>query len=133
MIYSIYYSIFIYTINIVGFPGGSEHKESACDMGDLGLIPGLGRSPWRREWLPTPVFWPGKFHGQRSLADCSPRGCKRLDTTEWPSLFHNCNIYKYKYSIQIYCISDTHFAEKLSRINSTNNTLSVFSRILWTN
>ena len=82
MIYSIYYSIFIYTINIVGFPGGSEHEESACDMGDLGLIPGLGRSPWRREWLPTPVFWPGKFHGQRSLADCSPRGCKRLDTTE---------------------------------------------------
>ena len=27
------------------------------------MIPGLGRSPWRRERLPTPVFWPGEFHG----------------------------------------------------------------------
>ena len=30
---------------------------------DLGLIPGFGRFPWRREWLSTPVFWPGEFHG----------------------------------------------------------------------
>ena len=41
---------------------GSAGKESACNVGDLGLIPGLGR-PWRRERLPTPVFWPGEFHG----------------------------------------------------------------------
>ena len=33
--------------------------------------------PWRREWLPTPVFLPGEFHGQRSLVGCRPRGCKR--------------------------------------------------------
>jgi len=38
---------------------GSVGKESACDVGDLGWIPGLGRFPWRRERLPTPVFWPG--------------------------------------------------------------------------
>jgi len=37
---------------------------------------------WRREWLPTPVFLPGEFHGQRSLAGYSPRGHKQLDTTE---------------------------------------------------
>ena len=37
---------------------------------------------WRKEWLPTPVFWPGKFHGQRSLAGYSPWGCKESDTTE---------------------------------------------------
>ena len=42
---------------------GSAGKESACNAGDLGSIPGLGRSPWRRERLPTPVFWPGEFHG----------------------------------------------------------------------
>ena len=46
-----------------GFPGGSAGEESACNVGDLGLILGLGRSPWRRERRPTPVFWPGKFHG----------------------------------------------------------------------
>ena len=45
-----------------GFPGGSAGKESACSAGDLGLIPGLGRFPWRRERVPTPVFWPGEFH-----------------------------------------------------------------------
>ena len=31
------------------------------------MIPGHGKIPWRREWLPTPVFWPGELHGQRSL------------------------------------------------------------------
>ena len=85
-------------------PGSSAGKESICNAGDSGLIPGLGRSteegidcplqcswtslilqicpqcrrpgfnpwvgkiPWRREQLPTPVFWPGEFHGQRILA-----------------------------------------------------------------
>ena len=44
-----------------GFPDGSAGKESACNAGDLGLIPGLGRFPWRRERLPTPVLWPGEF------------------------------------------------------------------------
>ena len=37
--------------------------------------------PWRRERLPTPVFWPGEFHGLYS-----PWGCKELDTTERSSL-----------------------------------------------
>ena len=56
----------------LGFPRGSAGKESVCNAGDLGSIPGLGRFPWRREWPPTTVFWPGQFHGQRSLADYSP-------------------------------------------------------------
>ena len=38
----------------MGFPGGSDGKESAYNAGDLGLILGLG--PWRRAWQPTPVF-----------------------------------------------------------------------------
>ena len=37
---------------------------------------------WRRKWQPTPVFLPGKPHGQRSLVGHSPRGCKESDTTE---------------------------------------------------
>ena len=41
-------------------------KESACNAGDLGSIPGLER-PWRRERLPTSVFLPGEFHGLYSL------------------------------------------------------------------
>ena len=46
----------------LGSLGGSAGKESTCNVGDLGLIPGLGRFPWRRERLPTPVFWPREFH-----------------------------------------------------------------------
>ena len=38
--------------------------------------------PWRRAWQPTLVFLPGESHGQRSLASCSPWGCKESDMTE---------------------------------------------------
>ena len=38
--------------------------------------------PWKREWQPTPVFLPGEFHGQRSLARYSPWGHKESDMTE---------------------------------------------------
>ena len=42
----------------------------------------MGKMPWRREWLPTPVFFPGEFHGQRSVASYSSKGHKDSDTTE---------------------------------------------------
>ena len=44
--------------------GSSVDKESARNAGDPSSIPGLGKIPWRRERLPTPVFWPGEFRGQ---------------------------------------------------------------------
>ena len=62
-----------------GFPDGSDGKESTCNAGDLGSIPGLGRP---LENGMAPVFLPGEFHGQRSLAGYSPWGCKELATTE---------------------------------------------------
>ena len=40
----------------LGFPGGSAGKESPCYVGDLGLIPGLGRSPGEGTGYPSPVF-----------------------------------------------------------------------------
>ena len=52
----------------------------------LGLIPGSGRFPWRREWQHTPVFLPEEFHGQRSLVGYSPWGLKESDMTERLSL-----------------------------------------------
>ena len=45
---------------VMGFPGSSDGKESACNVGDLGLIPGLGRSPGGRAWQYTSVFLPGE-------------------------------------------------------------------------
>ena len=65
----------------LGFPGGSDGKESACNAGDLDSIPGR-EGPLEKEWLPTPVFLPGEFHRQKSLAGYRPWGCKELDTTE---------------------------------------------------
>ena len=47
-----------------------------------GLNPWVRKIPWRREWLPTPVFLPGESQGQRSLAGSSPWGRKELDTTK---------------------------------------------------
>ena len=44
--------------------------------------PWVRKKPWRRASQPTPVFLPGKFHGQRSLVGHSPRGHKLSDTTE---------------------------------------------------
>ena len=44
--------------------------------------PWVGKIPWRREWLPTPVFLSGEFHGQKSLAGYSPWSSKELDATE---------------------------------------------------
>ena len=47
-----------------------------------GFHPWARKIPSRRKWQPTPVFLPGKFHEQRSLADYSPWGHKELDTSE---------------------------------------------------
>ena len=66
---------------LLGFPGGSADKEYACNAGDLGSIPGLGRSPGEGKGYPTPVFLSGEFQGLYC-----PRGHKQLDTTEGISL-----------------------------------------------
>ena len=57
-----YYPGLLKTIN---FPDSSVGKESACNSGDPGSIPGLRRSPG--EGNGYPVFLPGEFHGQKSL------------------------------------------------------------------
>ena len=46
------------------------------------FYPWVGKIPWRSKWQPTPVFLPGKSHGQRSLVGYSPWDRKVLDTTE---------------------------------------------------
>ena len=57
-----------------------DGKESACNE-DLGSIPKWGRSIcWRREWLPTSIFLPAKFHGQRGLMGYSKGGHKESNS-----------------------------------------------------
>ena len=66
----------------MGFPGGSELKESACNAGELGSIPGLGQSLGGGNGNPLQYSCLGESHGQRSLVGYSPWGCKQSDTTE---------------------------------------------------
>ena len=67
---------------ILDFAGGSDSKESACQCRRTRFDPWTRKIPWRKEWLLTPVFLPGGFHGQRSLAGYTERGHRELDTTE---------------------------------------------------
>ena len=59
----------------LGFPDGKVVRNLLANAGDdrdVSSIPGLGKSPWRQAWQPTPLFLPGKSHGQRILAGYSP-------------------------------------------------------------
>ena len=64
----------------LSFPGGSDDIESTCKVGDLGLIPRLGRSPGEGNGYPLQYSWsgksknPGEFHGPRNLVGYSPCG-----------------------------------------------------------
>ena len=53
-------------------------KNLPANAGDVGLIPGVRKIPWRKKWQPTAVFLPGKSHGQRSLVGYGPWGRKRV-------------------------------------------------------
>ena len=70
----------------MGFLGGSDGEEFACNAGDPGLIPRLGKISWKREWQLTPVFLPGELHGQWSLEGYSSWGRKESDMTEGLSI-----------------------------------------------
>ena len=65
----------------MGFLGGSVVKKLPADVGDLAQVC-IGKIPWRRRWQSTPVFLPGKFHGQRNLVSYSPWGHKESAMTE---------------------------------------------------
>ena len=85
---------------IRGFPWWLSGKESACQCRRCGFDPCIRKIPWKRKRQPTPVFLPGKYHGQRSLAGYSPWGHKRIghnlvtNTTEW---LKNCKLNYYPY------------------------------------
>ena len=81
-----------YSINYssTSLPMWHSGKESACQCRRLWFNPRIGKIPWSRKRQLTPIFLPGKFHGQRSLVGYS-LGCKELDTAE-----HSCTAFKHK-------------------------------------
>ena len=52
-----------HTFSALGFPGGSNGKESACQCRRPRFYPWVGKMPWRKKWQPIPVFLPGKAQG----------------------------------------------------------------------
>ena len=79
----------------MGFLGGVSSKELACQCRRLGFNSWVGKIPCRREWLPTSVFLPGEFHGQRSLVGYSLWGGRDLDKTEQLAFSLSLRIYHY--------------------------------------
>ena len=57
-------------------------KNLPDNEGDVGSVPGSGRSPGSRKWQPTPAFLPGKSHGQEEPSGLQSKGRKESDTTE---------------------------------------------------
>ena len=102
-------------LHILGFPGGWDNEESTCNAGDLGLMPGLERSPGGGHGNPLQYSGLENPHGQRSLVNYSPWGCKESDMTEWLSTHtlhiqlptHILSIY---YSLSIYALG-RHWSE----------------------
>ena len=62
--------------SILGVPWWLSWERICLQCRRPGFSPWIGKIPWRRERLPTPVFWPGEFHRLYS-----PWGCKESDTT----------------------------------------------------
>ena len=87
-----------------GFPGSSMVKNR-LQCGRPGFDPWVRKIPWRRKWQPTPVFLPGKSHGQRSLAGYGPWGHKESDMTS-NKHFH---FFSFSYThTHTYTHTDTH-------------------------
>ena len=71
---------------VQGLPRWYRGKKSACQCRRCKRCrfdPWVWKILWHRKWQPTSICLPGKFHGQRSLANYSPWGCKESVTTDW--------------------------------------------------
>ena len=80
-----FYHNYNYSGLCLGLPRWLSGRESTCQCRRCqrhGFYPWIGKIHWSKKWQPTPVFLPGEFHGQKSLADCSPWGLKESDSTE---------------------------------------------------
>ena len=87
--FTFYIVNYFFPLWLLAFPGGPEVKASAWNAGDVGSIPGSGRSPGEGNGNPLQYPWPGESHGGRSLVGYSPRVRKESDTTERLH-FHFC-------------------------------------------
>ena len=85
--------LYQYVKESLSFPGSSVVKKSTFQCRRCRFDPWVGKIPWRRKWLPSPVFLPGKSYGQRSLAGPVHGGSSRarhdLGTNQLQQRGHN--------------------------------------------
>ena len=86
-----------------GCPGGPDGKESACNAGDPGSIPGSGRFPGERNVNPLQSSCPENPMERGSLVGYRPWGCKESGMTEWQTLSFSVCIHNNKYSLITSC------------------------------
>ena len=96
----------------MGFPASSEGKEFTCNVGDLGLIPGLGRSTGRGHGNPLQYSCLENPHGQRSLAGYSPWGHEESGMTE--QLSTACILYNKLVHVGVSLSSVSHYSKLLN-------------------
>ena len=90
-------AVLTYLLGFRGFPGGASGKEPTCQCRRQKrhrFNPWVWKVPWRRAWQPTPVFLPGEFQKQRSLAGSSPWGSHRVGHS-WSDLSMHAGRWKY--------------------------------------
>ena len=67
-------AVLFHSASFRGLPWWLSGKESTCQCKRCRFDPWVRKIPWRRKWQPSPVFLPGKSHGQRNLVGYSPWG-----------------------------------------------------------
>ena len=91
-----------------GLPRWLSVKESVCQCRRhrrCGFDSWIERILWRRKWQPTPIFLPGKSHGQKSSAGCRPQGCKTSDSTEHAWMHAHTHVHVRCYNVSIFIMS----------------------------
>ena len=74
-------------------PKGLLVAQMVMNLPAIHQVDMVGKIPWRGEWKPPPLFFPGEFHWKRSLAGYSPWCCEDLDMSEWLTLFSMDHLY----------------------------------------
>ena len=116
--------IWILPLMFLGFPGGSNGKI-CLHCGRPRFSPWVGKIPWSWEWQSTPVFLPGEFQGQGSLAAYSPWSHKESSTSEWLWL-HLTDILKHQCTLNNNNNSKNNI-KRLSEKNNWNDNLKILA------
>ena len=115
---------------MISFPGGSDGRVY-LQYRRPRLESWVGKISWRRKWQPTPVFWPGKSHGWRSLVGYSPGGSQRVRHNWATSLLHLYDCVKWPLWKKSNCLGGYWTFKYCCYLSGLELSLGSFCRILF--